>query len=130
MRVKKSRLVISVTMMLVMSLVMVYASDVYIIFSDGWIEAYGYGADFYADAASATSDTTGVKVRYRVYRDGIRVLDSSVSDTTAPYEAVKEGTVSSTKYSNNWKLDVTPYGRYSGSPEWIVFGTASYTDRN
>ncbi|SNT22864.1 hypothetical protein SAMN05446037_105714 [Anaerovirgula multivorans] len=130
MRMKKSGLVISITIMLVMSLGMVYADDVYVILSDGWIEAYGYGADFYADAEAATSNTTGVKVRYTVYRNGTKVVDSSVTDTTKPYKAVKEGTVSSSKYSNSWRLDLTPYGRYSGNPEWIVFSTSTLKDSN
>lgn len=130
MRMKKSGLVISITMILVMSLAMAYASDIYVIVYDGWIEAYGYGADFYAEAEGAASDTTGVKVRYRVYRNNTKAVDSSVTDTTKPYKAVKEGTVSSTNYSNSWQLDLTPYGRYAGNPEWIVFSTKTYKDSN
>jgi len=93
---------------------------------------YGYGADYTGRItavvypAGGLKDVTGMKVRCKVICNGYIKTDSSNEDTIAPYEGYMSGSVSSSKYSNNWELDqyshwrLSPNSAYSAPLMWVV----------
>ncbi|KXG73704.1 hypothetical protein [Thermotalea metallivorans] len=108
----------------------------YYLSCDSDLDAYGYGVDFMGSTEAVQvsnggwTDITGVKVRCIVYENGVKDTDTSASDTTPPYKAILNGSCSSTRYSNVWKMTVTHYGKEGNSTYYEPSISYNLTDSN
>ncbi|HWP97531.1 MAG TPA: hypothetical protein VN426_11865 [Syntrophomonadaceae bacterium] len=103
------------------------------------LDVYGYGADWSGScfATQVTDggdwryyDVTGVKDRCQVYENGVKIVDTSRTDTSSPYSAELTGSESSDNESNTWKVRSTGYCRAEGNTSYEYVGYAEMWDTN
>ncbi|ACV61339.1 hypothetical protein Dtox_0395 [Desulfofarcimen acetoxidans DSM 771] len=107
MKFKKVGILLILSLVFLLSTNAAYATTYYYLSSPQELEAYGYGADWSSKltavvASSGIANVTGVKSRAQVYKNGIKVVDTSKSDDTSPYSVSLSGSESSSSYSNSW----------------------------
>ncbi|MEA4960158.1 hypothetical protein [Lutispora sp.] len=135
---KKKSIVVSILVIALLFLtgITCLATTYYVSTGTQSLDVYGYGCDFSGTAGAeiasngAWPDVTGVKVRIIVYKNGLKDVDTSATDTTSPYSVTKTGSCSSSTYSNVWKLTTTHYVKCGAESYYTASGGFEETQSN
>lgn len=101
----------------------------YTLLNDSNIEAYGYGADWHHELSAVVnsnglySNITGIKIRSQIYRNGIKIVDTSKVDTLSPYSVILEGSESSSSQHNSWQLTAMDYYKTGSQTSYTYDGS-------
>ena len=137
MKFKKTVLLFVLSLVFLVSASAAYATDTwYDIGYGNTIDAYGYGCDWgcsqdaYESSDGSYLGVTGIKIRAAVYKNGIKIVDTSKYDITSPYSVELDGSEVSDYYSNTWQLVQYMYYKQYNNTSYTYLFSATANDSN
>lgn len=136
MKLKRMAVLFILSLVLLVSANAAYADTYYDITYSTFLDPYGYGCDWTGSLAAYESpdgsftNVSGIKIRDKVYRNGVKIVDTSKTDTTNPFSVELTGSEVSDNYSNTWQLIHYLYVKDLGDTSYMYEGSATVNESN